>query len=597
MKIVLVTHPFTQKGRPLPYIPIGLLSLGTVLKNNGFDVEIYDVNKHTTLEEHIQQSALEISSRSPDFIGFTSICNFYPMTIQLAQRTALYTGNAKILLGGPQAALTAEETLKAFPWIDLVVRCEAEQTITPILNALGQNEPLRSIPGVSYRERGQIVSTANPTPIDLDDLPLIDYRLFKCLEKHEIIPVEVGRGCPFNCTFCSTSPYWFKRFRIFNQERVLAQIKELYEQGYRKFGLLHDIFTLDRNWVEHFCRQLIERDMRILWRCSSRLDCLDEELISLMRQSGCQSIYLGIETGSKRLQKIIHKDLDLDRVFPTVSALKKAEIATTVSFITGFPEERKEDVQETFRALLGLICTDRNANHFQLHLLEPVCGSTLLSRHRDRLRFFGIEVAKSFGAALDDESRQMVQSHPDVFVSFYGYEHPVFERSFLCRFVLFSNIINQFPFTCFVFWKWLEPDLTEIIFIHPEVLEPMDRIENIEDTSGLIKAVSEVFTRIQRLVAKDSEWLKDLVGYEQAICQAIIEERDKENPLVLNLTSDIDVFIKGIWTGKEDEWIIPSPPLPELISMVFWNEEKNLKITKVSGKLAPLLHSFSISNN
>src|SRR5262249_8992500 len=121
-------------------------------------------------------------------------------------------------------------------------------------------------------------------------------------------PLELGRGCPFSCTFCSTNDFFRRRFRLKSPAHMIAEMRRVKETyGIDSFELVHDMFTVDRKRVVEFCEALIASQEEFTWGCSARTDCVDEELIAFMARAGCRGIFFGIETGSRRMQRIIDK--------------------------------------------------------------------------------------------------------------------------------------------------------------------------------------------------------------------------------------------------------------------------------------------------
>ena len=152
--------------------------------------------------------------------------------------------------------------------------------------------------------------------------------------------LELGRGCPFACTFCSTNDFFRRNFRLRTPERVIADMRTIAAKyGIRSFALVHDMFTVDRRKVAGFCDAMIASGEGFQWSCSARTDCVDEQLLALMASAGCRGIFYGIEAGSVRMQKIIDKHLDPARAEEVIDLTEQLGMRTTVSLITGFPKK------------------------------------------------------------------------------------------------------------------------------------------------------------------------------------------------------------------------------------------------------------------
>jgi len=196
--------------------------------------------------------------------------------------------DAAIVFGGPQASAVAVETLEAFPFVDVVVRGEAEQTLPELLTALGCANGLAGVAGITFRRNEVWLHPRFAGPAG--SRPTSHARLSPVAWHREAADhsLEVGRGCPFACTFCSTSEFFRRRFRLKTPARVIEQMKALHQTyGTATFNLVHDTFTAVRAQVVEFCHFLLNCGCKFEWTCSARTDCVDEELLALMARAGC----------------------------------------------------------------------------------------------------------------------------------------------------------------------------------------------------------------------------------------------------------------------------------------------------------------------
>lgn len=409
----------------------GLMSLVAVARAGGHRAEVLDprwemIEGRLHLGAAIaEELAALIAARNPDVVGFTALgCNFVLVTKAATALSRLRPG-MPILLGGPHASILHQQILEKFDVFDVVARHEAERTLLPILDHL-EDRCFDGIPGISYRNvRGEVVcNPGKPLIEDLDELPMPAYDVYPIAEMmgrldFDKIPVEAGRGCPFSCSFCSTATFFGRRYRLKSAARLVTEMDHLHHTyGFNRFSLTHDLFTVNRKKILEFCEAVGDRGYR--WGCSARVDCVDDELMRAMERAGCSSIYFGIETGSKRMQSISCKRLDLDLVEPLVTLAASLNIKTTASFITGYPEEDADDQAGTLDLLGRLSLRADGTTTGQLHMLTPEPGTALVAQYGDRMQLDAY--LSDFNLPLfDQDVRRMVESSPDVFANYYYY--------------------------------------------------------------------------------------------------------------------------------------------------------------------------------
>jgi hypothetical protein len=325
------------------------------------------------------------------------------------------------VLGGPQASVVDIATLQAFPFIDLILRGEADASFPILLEELQRPTPrFDQVPGLTHKNGHRVVRNKDAALVaDLDKLPLPAFDLDGDLSETQSIPLEIGRGCPFACTFCSTNDFFRRRFRLKSPATIIDQMRFLSRtHGHNLFDLTHDLFTVDRKKVEEFCYALIDSGERFRWSCSARTDCIDEPLVGLMKKAGCSGLFYGIESGSPRMQKIIAKNLDLEHARQMVRAAEQHGIETTVSQIMGYPEETRDDLELSFEFFLESLASKRATP--QLNLLAPLAGTPICREYFDQLELHDLcsEVSRQ-GLLEDPVERLLIAAHVDIFPNFY----------------------------------------------------------------------------------------------------------------------------------------------------------------------------------
>jgi radical SAM superfamily enzyme YgiQ (UPF0313 family) len=455
MKVCLISAPTANQfhGRALgeadaarimgELAPVGILSLAAVLEARGLRPEVVDLNRvyYNWLQECDRESGdfcvfagQYLAARDIDFFGFSTVCSSYPLTLRIATEVKRLRGNSVVVLGGPQASVVDVTTMRAFPAIDLIVRGEAEYTLPELVEALSGRRSLEEISGLTFRRHhdGEIVRNPDaPLVMDLDALPFPAFHLFPDVRFCRHFPLELGRGCPFSCTFCSTNDFFRRRFRLKSPKQMIADMRRVRETyGISSFELVHDMFTVDRKRVVEFCEALIESGEQFIWGCSARTDCVDEELIALMARAGCRGIFFGIETGSGRMQKVIDKGLALDDSRARVRSCDKYKINTAVSLMAGFPDETMNDLRDTAAFFVDSLRYDHADP--QLSILAPLADTPITKQHKDSLLLNDDAADMSYrGWQQEAEDHALIVAHPEIFSSFYSVPLPYLDREFV----------------------------------------------------------------------------------------------------------------------------------------------------------------------
>jgi radical SAM superfamily enzyme YgiQ (UPF0313 family) len=426
--------------------PVGILSLAAVLEAKGLQPKVVDLNRvyYSWLQDSkraetdfCSYAGAYFATHDFDFFGLSTVCSSYPVTLRIAAEVKRAHPKSVVVLGGPQASVVDVHTMRAFPSIDLVVRGEAEQTLPELIDALGGGQSLAAIPGITFRRQNEIVrNPAAPLVADLDALPFPAFHLFPDVRHCRHFPLELGRGCPFSCTFCSTNDFFRRNFRLKSPAQMIADMRRVRQTcGINSFELVHDMFTVDRKRVVAFCEALLEAKRNnpedsFIWGCSARTDCVDEELIALMSRAGCRGIFFGIETGSRRMQKVIDKGLELNDSAERVRSCDKFKINTAVSLMAGFPDETMADLRDTAAFFVDSLRYDHADP--QLSILAPLAATPITTQHQDALVLNDDVADMSFrGWRQEPEDHAIIAAHPEIFSSFYSTPLPHLDREFL----------------------------------------------------------------------------------------------------------------------------------------------------------------------
>ena len=343
MKVLLVQPrtPGTESWSP----PLGLGYLAAALEGAGHEVAILDLDTDGGADD----VTLVGRARGADVVGFTTTMASAPDSLRMAGLLDTPT----VLFGGAQAS-ARPETFATRPE-HIAVIGEAERSAVQLLRVLEQGGALESVPGIAFLDAtGGLRLTKRMDPVgDLDSLPMPARHLFD-MDSYDVqlcggraTTIMSTRGCPFDCFFCYHD-FHGKKYRCHSTERVLAEIDHLTEvYGYRSFLFYDDNFTHRRERVELLCRALLDRGVQIRWRCYSRVNAVDRELLALMCRAGCAEIVFGVESGSQNTLDRVHKGITVAQSLEAVRLCAEAGIATKAYLVIGFPWETKDDIRMT----------------------------------------------------------------------------------------------------------------------------------------------------------------------------------------------------------------------------------------------------------
>lgn len=460
-KVCLINPPTTDPMERLCYFPMALLTLGGVLKKCKTSAVLWDFDlyfkkiKNTTEKKLRKILRLGVEGAGTNIFCISSICSNFPMALWMAREIKRFKKDSLIILGGPQPSSVPERILELFDYVDLVVVGEGEVTLEEMVREEFNLARICHLPGVASRFNGQVrVNQKRPLVGNMDSFPLPDFSLidFKDYIAHTsgvFIPrLEVGRGCPFHCTFCSTALMWEQNYRVKSPERILMEMENLYKNyGFRKLELIHDNFTTSRKFVYEFCDYMkLNNHRHLKWSVSSRTDCLDEKRLKAMADAGLWGLFFGIETGSDRMQEVIRKKLNFDHLEPILIQGNKMGLSITSAFILGFPEEEREDINATIKKALEYKCLGTTNVYFSK--LTALTGTRI---YRDYLPKLEISLQPStispqlYGLPY---VRELICKYPDLFSSYYHIPHPNYSKDCLTRLVEFAQLfINGLPKT------------------------------------------------------------------------------------------------------------------------------------------------------
>ena len=429
-RVALVRGPIVASRRSInnEAVPaIGLAYLAGYLLKKGFGVEIVDsigegLNRFWPLEQfpsyHCQGLSIgEIVERIPAdarVIGFSVMFSGeWPAQRMLISAVRERFPDAFLLAGGEHMTALGEYSLRDCPALDLGIRGEGEHTLFEVVEALRLGEDPRRVTGVSYRDgAGAYVEVSGlPRIRDVGQVPWPHWpdgyleKFWAAGKSYGVqtardMPMTISRGCPFQCTFCSSPTMWTTRYALRDIEDVIAEVKHCIARYDITAVQLYDLTAITkRTWVIDFCRRLREEGIALQWSLPSgtRSEALDDETLGLLYQVGCRYMVYAPESGSVDTLRRIKKQVSLERLTRSVLSARRLGFALRTNLIIGFPFETRRDVFRTVR--FGLMLAIRGVDEVSINIYSPYPGTELF----DELRAAG-------GMALDDAYFLSLQS-------------------------------------------------------------------------------------------------------------------------------------------------------------------------------------------
>ncbi len=481
MRVLLAAAPHRDTfGYSMP--PPGLLRLGGACLRHGIEVELEDLAYRLSAGLLPQGDGLADAAAdhllardtAPDVIGISVMGATLPIALAILRRVRERAPPVRLWLGGPGTTGVDQTILERFPFVDAIVRGEGEVTLVELVAALERAHGSASefsriasesggsarvfngsanelsgiatefsgsasvfsgiagvfsgIAGVTWRRPdGTVARESDRTPIaDLATLPPYAFELLPPLADYKritgaedgLVPIDSGRGCVFDCSFCTIGRFWSRRSRTLPAARLVDEVASLATMpSARSAYLCHDLFGANRGQAIAFCDEMLRRGVRVPWEVRARADHLDRELLERMGQAGCYRVLIGVESADaavrERNQKGMRDDVDMLAV---VSDCAAAGIVPILSLILGLPGEDEGALRKSLD--LCAAASLRAGVQISLHLVNPQPGCGLGEEYGERSRpIEGIPPDMALGAGETASERELIAAHPDLFTT------------------------------------------------------------------------------------------------------------------------------------------------------------------------------------
>ena len=438
-------------------LPLGLAYLGGVLEKAGYKTKIIDA--------YGEQQPVKIE-RSKDNLynlqGLTTeeiIEKIDPNTLILGislmfssewfgHRSLIKEIKKKypkiiIVAGGEHPSAAPEYILKNCPSIDYIIRGEGEFSMLEFSYNIFSKKSVNKISGICFLDKeNKFINNGLSKRIEhIDTLPRPAWHLIKCenyfndfftfgIARGRSMPILATRGCPYQCTFCSSPSMWTTRYIMRDPKEIVNEIEWLIkEYKANNFEFFDLTAIIKKNWILEFCNELKKRKINhITWQLpvGTRSEALDEETLKAIYDSGCVYICYAPESGSKKSLNIIKKRVKLDKLIESIKAATKIGHTVKLNFIIGFPHETLIDCLKS--VFFGIYCSFRFGIYdVNFAMFSPYPGSELFEKLKREKKL-----------SIDDNYFRKLMAYQDVTQPHSYCEHVSGRTIAILRFIGFS---------------------------------------------------------------------------------------------------------------------------------------------------------------
>jgi radical SAM superfamily enzyme YgiQ (UPF0313 family) len=355
--MIAFIRPMAPANRYIQNVPLNYVHLAAYLRERGHETRIFDGVFDDVTPDHVDA---EIRRRQVRVAGIGCMTCEFPQAVAEARRLKGVHPELKIVFGGPHPSADPEECLRTGV-VDYAVVGEGEIPLAELADALRDGRTVEGIQGMWGIDANGNIQSGGSAPVpNVLELPrpaydLLDLERYFRLDSPWHFPKSrravqfiTERGCPYQCSYCHE--IHTKKFRGIPADVVLDRMEWLVRQyGVCEFMIVDDIFNFDLPRAKAICRGILDRGLRIHLQFPNgvRGDRFDEELIELMKAAGTHYMAIAIETVSTEYQKLVRKNLKIDKARQAIEWARKHDIEVSGFFMIGFPGESVEQVRAT----------------------------------------------------------------------------------------------------------------------------------------------------------------------------------------------------------------------------------------------------------
>lgn len=411
MKILLINPPQTfykNSQKCVEQLPLGILYIASVLLKEGFDVKVLDALRegdnlvdtgdYTQYGLAWDDISERIRSFKPDIVG---ISNPYSSqvrnAVKIAEIVKKVDNNIITVMGGAHPTVAYKKLMERSKDIDICIRGEGEYAARDLVKFcfVKREKKIGDIPGIVYRVNNEVVESRDPETIkNLDDLPFPAYELLDMKrylnaryrlsplypETPGVVEIITSRGCPYKCVFCSIRCIMGDKFRAHSAAYVLKHISYIldkYKPAHIRFN--DDNISMDMGRFDSIVSGMIGHSLRIKWDCPNglRVDRMDKDILLKMKKSGCEHIFVAVESGNQDiLNRVVKKAINLAKLEEILKICREIKLHTSSYFVLGLPGETLDTMNQS--VVLGLKFYEKYDSDPYFFIASPLPGTELL---------------------------------------------------------------------------------------------------------------------------------------------------------------------------------------------------------------------------
>jgi len=356
-KILLIYPKFHKLDFDAKSYPLGILTIGTLLRKQGYQVKLIDFlvedNPLDILEKELDDNIL--------CVGVSVMTPQIPNALEISEVIKNYNKNIPVIWGGIHPTLFPKQTI-VNPLINFLITGEGEISFPKLLEFFNNKGDLDNISGLVYEKDNKIIKNQEKDLIDLNDLPILDYSLLSSKTlKFDSIILNTSRGCPYRCAFCVNIALHNRKWRFQKSEKVLEELDYIVNKlGYKKLKFQEDNFFVDRNRVSKIMERIKQKNLKFKWVTNCRVDYfrddyINDQFLAKLKESGCYKLMFGAESGSQRLLDFLVKDIKIEQVINSAKLCQKHGIRANYSFMCALPTETKKERIQTLKLIDKLL--------------------------------------------------------------------------------------------------------------------------------------------------------------------------------------------------------------------------------------------------